>query len=184
MTKQQYKIFTAVRKYKKLGKVLEVTKVGDYIKLQETVGADMLDFSDVKYDDDTDVTLSTKATDEYESRKKGPYRQSSYKSYCWLWRYSSNYFAANVTIKIVLITAVYTESQKPGMSDSLRRSCTALLKRFIIFTSPKEFVDVCLRRFQRPLVVIVFPFNRHVVYHADGQQIKIAQSNAHLHAAQ
>ncbi len=49
MTKQQYKIFTAVRKYKKLGKVLEVTKVGDYIKLQETVGADMLDFSDVKY---------------------------------------------------------------------------------------------------------------------------------------
>lgn len=70
MTKQQYKIFTAVRKYKKLGKVLEVTKVGDYIKLQETVGADMLDFSDVKYGDDTDVTLSTKATDEYESRKK------------------------------------------------------------------------------------------------------------------
>lgn len=70
MTKQQYKIFTAVRKYKKLGKVLEVTKVGDYIKLQETVGADMLDFSDVKYNDDTDVTLSTKATDEYESRKK------------------------------------------------------------------------------------------------------------------
>lgn len=67
MTKQQYKIFTAVRKYK--GKVLEA-KVGDYIKLQETVGADMLDFSDVKYDDDTDVTLSTKATDEYESRKK------------------------------------------------------------------------------------------------------------------
>ena len=174
MTKQQYKIFTAVRKYKKLGKVLETTKVGDYIKLQETVGADMLDFSDVKYNDDTDVTLST----------KGQYRQSSYKSYCWLWRYSSNYFAANVTIKIVLITAVYTESQKPGMSDSLRRSCTALLKRFIIFTSPKEFVDVCLRRFQRPLVVIVFPFNRHVVYHADGQQIKIAQSNAHLHAAQ
>ena len=57
MTKQQYKIFTAVRKYKKLGKVLEVTKVGDYIKLQETVGADMLDFSDVKYNDDTDVTL-------------------------------------------------------------------------------------------------------------------------------
>ena len=49
MTKQQYKIFTAVRKYKKLGKVLETTKVGDYIKLQETVGADMLDFSDVKY---------------------------------------------------------------------------------------------------------------------------------------
>ena len=47
MTKQQYKIFTAVRKYKKLGKVLEATKVGDYIKLQETVGADMLDFSDV-----------------------------------------------------------------------------------------------------------------------------------------
>ncbi len=40
MTKQQYKIFTAVRKYKKLGKVLEATKVGDYIKLQETVGAD------------------------------------------------------------------------------------------------------------------------------------------------
>lgn len=67
MTKQQYKIFTAVRKYK--GKVLEA-KVGDYIKLQETVGADMLDFSDVKYNDDTDVTLSTKATDEYESRKK------------------------------------------------------------------------------------------------------------------
>ena len=67
MTKQQYKIFTAVRKYK--GKVLEA-KVGDYIKLQETVGADMLDFSDVKYDDDTDVTLSTKETDEYESRKK------------------------------------------------------------------------------------------------------------------
>lgn len=66
MTKQQYKIFTAVRKYKKLGKVLEATKVGDYIKLQETVGA----VSDVKYDDDTDVTLSTKATDEYESRKK------------------------------------------------------------------------------------------------------------------
>ena len=66
MTKQQYKIFTAVRKYKKLGKVLEVTKVGDYIKLQETVGADMLDFSDVKYDDDTDVTLSTKATEAYE----------------------------------------------------------------------------------------------------------------------
>lgn len=65
MTKQQYKIFTAVRKYKKLGKVLEV-KVGDYIKLQETVGADMLDFSDVKYDDDTDVTLSTKATEAYE----------------------------------------------------------------------------------------------------------------------
>ena len=56
MTKQQYKIFTAVRKYKKLGKVLETTKVGD--------------FSDVKYNDDTDVTLSTKATDEYESRKK------------------------------------------------------------------------------------------------------------------
>ena len=70
MTKQQYKIFTAVRKYKKLGKVLEATKVGDYIKLQETVGADMLDFSDVKYDDDTVVLLSTKATDEYESRKK------------------------------------------------------------------------------------------------------------------
>lgn len=68
--KQQYKIFTAVRKYKKLGKVLETTKVGDYIKLQETVGADMLDFSDVKYNDDTDVTLSTKATDEYESRKR------------------------------------------------------------------------------------------------------------------
>ena len=66
MTKQQYKIFTAVRKYKKLGKVLETTKVGGYIKLQETVGADMLDFSDVKYNDDTDVTLSTKATDEYE----------------------------------------------------------------------------------------------------------------------
>lgn len=66
MTKQQYKIFTAVRKYKKLGKGLEVTKVGDYIKLQETVGADMLDFSDVKYDDDTDVTLSTKATEAYE----------------------------------------------------------------------------------------------------------------------
>lgn len=63
MTKQQYKIFTAVRKYK--GKVLEA-KVGDYIKLQETVGADMLDFSDVKYDDDTDVTLSTKATEAYE----------------------------------------------------------------------------------------------------------------------
>lgn len=59
MTKQQYKIFTAVRKYK--GKVLEA-KVGDYIKLQETVGADMLDFSD----DDTDVTLSTKATEAYE----------------------------------------------------------------------------------------------------------------------
>ena len=58
MTKQQYKIFTAVRKYKKLGKVLEATKVGDYIKL--------LDFSDVKYDDDTDVTLSTKATEAYE----------------------------------------------------------------------------------------------------------------------
>lgn len=38
MTKQQYKIFTAVRKYK--GKVLEA-KVGDYIKLQETVGADI-----------------------------------------------------------------------------------------------------------------------------------------------
>lgn len=63
MTKQQYKIFTAVRKYK--GKVLEA-KVGDYVKLQETVGADMLDFSDVKYDDDTDVTLSTKATEAYE----------------------------------------------------------------------------------------------------------------------
>ena len=70
MTKQQYKIFTAVRKYKKLGKVLEVTKVGDYIKLQETVGADMLDFSDVKYDDDTDVTLSTKATEAYEKRPR------------------------------------------------------------------------------------------------------------------
>ena len=66
MTKQQYKIFTAVRKYKTLGKVLEVTKVGDYIKLQETVGADMLDFSDVKYDDDTDVKLSTKAAEAYE----------------------------------------------------------------------------------------------------------------------
>lgn len=64
MTKQQYKIFTAVRKYK--GKVLDATKVGDYIKLQETVGADMLDFSDVKYDDDTDVMLSTKATEAYE----------------------------------------------------------------------------------------------------------------------
>lgn len=66
MTKQQYKIFTAVRKYKKLGKVLEVTKVGDYIKLQETVGANMLEFSDVKYDDDTDVSLSIKATEAYE----------------------------------------------------------------------------------------------------------------------
>ncbi|WP_455501861.1 hypothetical protein [Gemmiger sp.] len=66
MTKQQYKIFTAVRKYKKLGKVLEVSKVGDYIKLQETVGVDMLDFSDGKYNDDTDVTLSTKGTEAYE----------------------------------------------------------------------------------------------------------------------
>lgn len=33
MTKQQYKIFTAVRKYKKLGKVLEVTKVGEISSL-------------------------------------------------------------------------------------------------------------------------------------------------------
>ena len=70
MTKQQYKIYTAVLKYKKLGKVLKVTKVSDYIKLQETVGANMLEFSDMKYDDDTDVTLSTKAADEYESRKE------------------------------------------------------------------------------------------------------------------
>lgn len=40
MTKQQYKIFTAVRKYKKLGKVLEVTKVGDYIKLILSISVD------------------------------------------------------------------------------------------------------------------------------------------------
>lgn len=70
MTKQQYKIYTAVRKYKKPGKVLKATKVGDYIKLQETVGANMLEFSDAKYDDDTDVALSIKAADEYESRKE------------------------------------------------------------------------------------------------------------------
>lgn len=70
MTKQQYKIYTAVRKYKKLGKVLKATKVGDYIKLQETVGANMLEFSDAKYDDDTDVALPIKAADEYESRKE------------------------------------------------------------------------------------------------------------------
>lgn len=66
MTKQQYKIYSAVRKYKKLGKVLKVTKIGDYIKLQETVGANMLEFSDCAYDDDTDVSLSTKATEAYE----------------------------------------------------------------------------------------------------------------------
>ena len=43
---------------------------GNRLTVYELVERVMLDFSDVKYNDDTDVTLSTKATDEYESRKK------------------------------------------------------------------------------------------------------------------
>lgn len=69
MTKQQYKIYSSVLKHKKLGKVLSVTGISDYIKLQEIAGVNMLEFSDVRYDDNTDVSLSTKATEEYEKAR-------------------------------------------------------------------------------------------------------------------
>lgn len=68
MTDKQYRIFKAVRKYRTLQKILDKTKVGDYIDLQNAVDNDMLDFSDNRMDENTIVTLTNRASEELETR--------------------------------------------------------------------------------------------------------------------
>ena len=51
-------------------KILDKTKVGDYIDLENAVDNDMLDFSDNRMDDNTIVTLTNRATEEFEKRRR------------------------------------------------------------------------------------------------------------------
>lgn len=68
MTNRQYKIFKAVRKYRKLPAILTAAKCADYIDLQNEAGVGMLDFADTNMDDNTVITLTNLATEAYEAR--------------------------------------------------------------------------------------------------------------------
>lgn len=57
MTKRQYKICKCVVRFKRLDIILAKTKIGDYIDLQDAIGAKNLDFSDDNMDKNTEVTL-------------------------------------------------------------------------------------------------------------------------------
>lgn len=68
LTDKQYQIFKAVRKYRTLQKILNKTKAGDYIDLENAVDNNMLNFSDNRMDENTIVTLTNRATEELETR--------------------------------------------------------------------------------------------------------------------
>ena len=70
MTNAQYKIFKAVCRYHTLQKILDATKVGDYMDLQDAAGVGMLDFSDNRMDEKTTVTLTNAAAEAYEGRMR------------------------------------------------------------------------------------------------------------------
>lgn len=75
MTNAQYKIYKAVRRYHTLQKILDATKVGDYMDLQNAAGVGMLDFSDDRMDEKTIVTLTNAAAEAYESRSRSDWAE-------------------------------------------------------------------------------------------------------------
>lgn len=70
MTNRQYKIFKAVRKYRKLPAILTATNCPDYMALQNEAGVGMLDFADTNMDDNTVITLTNRAAEAYEARRR------------------------------------------------------------------------------------------------------------------
>lgn len=66
MTSQQYKVCKIIRKYKNLNTILKKADISDYLELQNVIPTPWLDFSDSNMDDDTYISLTTIATEEFE----------------------------------------------------------------------------------------------------------------------
>lgn len=66
MTKQQYKVCKIIRKHKNLNTTLKKSKISDYLELQDVIPTPWLDFSDSNMDDDTYISLTTIATEDFE----------------------------------------------------------------------------------------------------------------------
>lgn len=76
MTNKQVKICKAVRKYKKLGRIIQKSGVSDYIDLQISLGPDMLIFSDSDMTDDTVVMLCDEPLEELENRDRAAFQNA------------------------------------------------------------------------------------------------------------
>lgn len=70
MTNQQFKVCKIIRKYKNLNTILQKTKISDYLELQNVIPTPWLDFSDSNMDDDTNISLTTIATEEFEKHRR------------------------------------------------------------------------------------------------------------------
>lgn len=75
MTNKQYKIYKSVVKYQTLPKILNATKIPDYMTLQIEAGPGMLDFSDDLMNDETIVYLTPEATELYEERSRHDWKE-------------------------------------------------------------------------------------------------------------
>lgn len=68
MTRQQRRIYRAIKRYEKLNVVLKKCSIPDYMELQYLVN-DIV-FSDDNMDDNTTLTIGASATEELESRQE------------------------------------------------------------------------------------------------------------------
>lgn len=97
MTNRQYKIFKAVRKYRKLPAILTATKCADYMALQNEAGVGMLDFADTNMDDNTVITLTNRAAEAYEAQRREDWKALR----SWITLAIAIYGAATGTIAIL-----------------------------------------------------------------------------------
>ena len=70
MTDKQFKICGAVIRYRTLPEILAATGLRDHDALRDEAGVENLYFSDWNMDANTIVTLTDKAMEQYEKRKR------------------------------------------------------------------------------------------------------------------
>ena len=75
MTNKQFKIFKAVINFRTLPEILAATGLADHDALQDEVGPENLDFSDWNMDENTVVTLTNEAIDQYEQRQRDGWKE-------------------------------------------------------------------------------------------------------------
>lgn len=97
MTNRQYKIFKAVRKFRKLPAILTATDCVDYMALQNEAGVGMLDFADTNMDDNTVITLTNRAAEAYEAQRREDWKELR----SWITLAIAIYGAATGTIAIL-----------------------------------------------------------------------------------
>lgn len=66
MTNRQRRICKNILRYKNLNKVLEKSKISDYMEIQEIMGPGALDFSDYNMDENTEIFLEDAYIEEVE----------------------------------------------------------------------------------------------------------------------